>query len=160
MTKSIKFGNILDAKGLIIQGVNCQGVMGSGVARDIRAKWPKVYDEYYHFVNSYTGTKSQLLGSVQLVMVESDVVVANLFSQEHFGKDGRKYISYEAIHKGFTQIADMFKHENGISLTSLVVNYPTLGAGFGGGEWSIISQIIDSAFEPYPTVERVLWIKE
>ena len=32
--------------GLIIHGVNCQGVMGSGVALAIRNKWPVVYDEY------------------------------------------------------------------------------------------------------------------
>ena len=30
----------------ICHQVNCQGVMGSGVAKAIRDKWPQVYEEY------------------------------------------------------------------------------------------------------------------
>ena len=41
-TAHIKFGNILDAKGIIMHGCNAQGVMGSGLAKDIRERWPAV----------------------------------------------------------------------------------------------------------------------
>ena len=36
----------LESSGLIIQGVNCQGAMGSGIALAIKNRWPEVYDAY------------------------------------------------------------------------------------------------------------------
>ena len=50
---SIKFvnGNILtfperDEDTIICHQVNCKGVMGAGLAKQIRDKWPDVYDRY------------------------------------------------------------------------------------------------------------------
>ena len=50
---SIKFvnGNILtfperDEDTIICHQVNCKGVMGAGLAKQIRDKWPVVFDEY------------------------------------------------------------------------------------------------------------------
>ena len=40
-------GNLLDAREIVIlHGTNARGVMGSGVARQIRARWPNVYEIY------------------------------------------------------------------------------------------------------------------
>ena len=40
-------GNILNAtEGIIVQQVNCMGVMGAGLAKQIRDKWPSVYNRY------------------------------------------------------------------------------------------------------------------
>ena len=45
-----KKGNLLDAQtDVIAHQVNCQGVMGSGVAKQIKEKWPDVFKQYdYH----------------------------------------------------------------------------------------------------------------
>lgn len=33
-------------RGIVVHGVNCQGVMGSGVALAIRTKWPQIFESY------------------------------------------------------------------------------------------------------------------
>ena len=49
-----KEGNLLDAQtDVIAHQVNCQGVMGSGVAKQIRDKWPRVYDSYVTYCYDY-----------------------------------------------------------------------------------------------------------
>ena len=56
-------GNLLDSDcDYICHQVNCQGVMGSGIARQIRERWPRVYDGYKNFCK-YVGSDS-LLGKV------------------------------------------------------------------------------------------------
>ena len=40
-------GNLLDAtENVICHQVNCQGVMGGGLALQLRKKWPNVYEDY------------------------------------------------------------------------------------------------------------------
>ena len=49
MIKYIK-GDILNVtEGIIVQQVNCFGVMGAGLAKQIRDKWPSVYDTKIEF---------------------------------------------------------------------------------------------------------------
>ena len=39
-------GNLLDSDcDYICHQVNCQGVMGSGIAKQIRERWPEVYKD-------------------------------------------------------------------------------------------------------------------
>lgn len=40
-------GNILNVtEGIIVQQVNCMGVMGAGLAKQIKDKWPNIYNDY------------------------------------------------------------------------------------------------------------------
>ena len=85
----------------ICHQVNCQGKMNSGVAKAIREKWPIVFTTYWNtFLN-----KSNLLGTILTVDLndyepktwpESPIVI-NMFSQEHYGYDGKRYTSYDAF---------------------------------------------------------------
>ena len=63
--------------GFILHGVNCQRTMGSGVAKAIRAKWPKLYKEYKNTI--------PMLGKVQLIHINADLWVINCFTQEYYG---------------------------------------------------------------------------
>jgi O-acetyl-ADP-ribose deacetylase (regulator of RNase III) len=138
--------------GIIVHGVNCQGVMGSGVARAIRDKWPTVYD---HYIDKVTKDKDltlerygPLLGSIQLVTIEREkLYVINAFTQDKFGKDGKRYASYDAIDRCFYQIANLRLEEE---LKSLPVYIPQIGAGLGGGNWRAISAIIEQYFSISP----------
>ena len=151
--QQIKFGDILSIRsGIIVQGCNAQGVMGSGVAKAIREKYPQVYEEY-RGVYEQEGLP---LGSVVVSMINQGIglLVASAITQQFFGKDGKKYISYEAIHKAMMEIAGE------ADAIGLPIHYPLIGAGLGGGDWSIIQAIIDSVFAKYPQVQRTLWIRE
>lgn len=83
-------------RGIIGHGVNCQGVMGSGVALAIRNKFPKAYEEYKTLCDN-TVDKRDLLGTVQLVQINADLYIANMFTQFTFGGDGKKYASLQAV---------------------------------------------------------------
>jgi len=73
-------GNLLDApQPIIVHQVNCQGVMGSGVAKAIRDKYPQAYQAYRSMQESYT-VKSSLLGQAQIVSTNEHAII-NLFSQ-------------------------------------------------------------------------------
>ena len=89
-------GNLLDSKeDYICHQVNCRGVMGSGVAKAIRDKWPEVYDAYLQYVSMCVGTP---LGSVCFAPIENgDQEVANMFAQFTYGYDGLRYTSSDAF---------------------------------------------------------------
>jgi O-acetyl-ADP-ribose deacetylase (regulator of RNase III) len=151
--KKIKFGNMLDTEsgGILIHGCNAQGVMGSGIALEIKNRWPGCFAAYKDFL----ACRVDVLGGIAYYNIpDTTLSIANCITQEHFGKDGKKYVSYQAIQKAFTGVVAM------AHLTGEEVHYPLIGAGLGGGDWAIISEIIDSVFEKYPYVNRTLWIKE
>lgn len=48
MAVVIKEGNVFDSDAdIICHQVNCQGVMGSGVAKEVRERYPEVYYAYW-----------------------------------------------------------------------------------------------------------------
>lgn len=154
--KAIKFGDILSVnEGIIVQGCNAQGVMGSGLAKAIREKYPEVYEGYKIAFEDALFDRRALLGSAQAVQIKSkkNLYVVNGITQEFYGKDGRKYVSYSAIQAVFAQVAIMAKSKQ------LEVHYPMIGAGLGGGDWAVISEIIDTVFQD-SGIKRTLWISE
>lgn len=154
MKQKIKFGNILTLKeGILVHGCNAQGVMGSGVAGGMRIHHPNCYEAYVNFIENNRRNSIISLGEVCFYQ-DDKLTVANAITQEHYGKDKRQYVSYSAVQSVFKQVATEAER------TGQVVNYPLIGAGLGGGDWSVISTIIDNVFEDYPTVPRTLWIYE
>lgn len=132
-------GNLLDApEPLIIHGCNAQGVMGSGVAKAIREKWPVVFKAYRAWYKQEAFLhRSCCVGEVQIVLAEGlpqRKWVANLISQTHYGTDGRKYASYEAIMHGLTTIRD----ENWSH-----VAMPKIGCGLGGLQWTTVESLVE-----------------
>lgn len=129
-------GDLLTVKsGVIVHGCNSRGVMGSGVARVLRAKYPAMFEQY-HSDLSHSLVK---LGGVSWYRVDDSLKVASAITQEDFGGDGQRYVSYDAIEKAFFEIFYCAKH------IGSSVSLPFLGAGLGGGDWDVIEAIILSA---------------
>lgn len=117
-------------RGIVAHGCNCQGVMGSGVAKAIRSKWPKAYTTYSkHVSERSTDRGANLLGTVQLVEVGDGLFVANLFTQQFYGRDGKKYANIDAI-KAALRIA--MEVSAGFNLPLYM---PLIGCGLGGLSW-------------------------
>lgn len=118
-------GNLLyiDAD-IICQQVNCQGVMGAGLAKAIREKWPVVYSEYKKLCDSKT--PEELLGKIQLIRVEPNKYVLNIFGQLGYGRD-KVYTDYSALEEAFKSIEKDFKDYT-IAMPEL------LGCGLAGGD--------------------------
>jgi O-acetyl-ADP-ribose deacetylase (regulator of RNase III) len=122
-------GNIVnEIDGLIVQGVNCQGKMNSGLARVIRNKWPIVFEEYSRIIE-FAIDKETLLGDFHTILVDYKLVIGNIFSQVYYGYDSKKYADVSAIERGMTQaILFALKH-------SLKIKTVRIGCGLGGLSW-------------------------
>ena len=144
-------GNLLDADcDYICHQVNCQGRMGSGIAKSIKERWPIVYDQY---VNGYKEREKEisnmctfeysldvgetLLGHLQQVKVNNKQTVINMFAQQYCGYDGQRYTSYDAFWDCLEGIAASVPKGSKIG-------FPYgIGCGLGGANWKIIETMIE-----------------
>lgn len=127
--------------GVIAHGCNCQGKMGAGVAYAIRKRWPVVYFEYVDLCIKSTPT--QLLGSSQIVTItDTDIsflAVANCFTQEYYGKDGKIYADRSAIRTALIQPLRLAQKRDVPFFTSRI------GCNLGGLDWGADVEPIMSA---------------
>lgn len=127
----------LVTSGVIVHGCNAQGAMGSGVAKQLRAKYPDIFHSYCAHLYSMNELGLNPLGSVDFTTVAEGLVVANAITQEFYGRSGEKYISYTALKKCLETVA------NAYGSTSIHIPY-LIGAGLGGGDEEKILHIIET----------------
>ena len=114
----------------IMHGCNTQGVMGSGVARIIRDEFPEAYSAYI------AGSVASPLKLGQVITQTSNgKYIINAMTQQFFGRDGKRYVSYDAV-------ATVMRWVNDSGIPQVAM--PMIGAGLGGGDWSVIEAIIES----------------
>ena len=90
---------------VICHQVNCQGVMGAVIAKQIRARWPEVYTDYKKTIEraeaQIAGLENPpddiLLGAVACTTTIDGHRVASLFAQYDYGYGPRRYTNYEAF---------------------------------------------------------------
>ena len=137
-------GNLLESNcDYICHQVNCQGKMNSGIAKQIREKWPIVYKNYMEKYNILNGVSSALLGDIQIVGLWEDYYttdfhqsVINMFSQEHYGYDGRRYTSYDAFWNCLNLIKQTVPKGK-------IIGFPKkIGCDRGGANWPVILEMI------------------
>jgi len=154
-------GDILSVEsGVILQQVNAQCVMGSGVAKAIKAKYPSVFEEYVADLAPLPAR--QRLGRLVMVQVNSDLHVGNLVGQEFYGRQvvaytagglgTTKYTSYDALDSALLKFRRWALGPIGINEA---VHYPLLGAGLGGGHWPVIREILNCRLDG---LEHHLWL--
>ena len=131
--------------------VNAQGVMGAGIAVTVKELYPEAFKEYNLMCKAHSHEKHKLMGHCQLVQVDRDKWVANLFGQERYGYSGC-YTDYEALKQSLQTLKDEAVKNNWI-----VALPKYIGAGKAGGDWKIIREIIENVFCDYPVtlVEKV-----
>jgi len=113
---------------VIIHGCNCFNTMGAGIARTIATKYPQAYHADCATINA---DKSKL--GNYTCSLSNGFGIVNAYTQYSFG--GGRSVNYEAISRVFARIKKDF--------TGMRIGYPMIGAGLGGGNWKIISCIID-----------------
>lgn len=128
---------------LILHQVNCQGVMGSGIAKEIRKRMSESgFNDYRNFVLTY---KEKALGSVVFALRTDSINKKQWFvhciAQQFYGRDGKCYTDYEALQKCFITTYKFAKQHN------LTVAIPyKIGCGLAGGDWNIVYQMICDIF--------------
>ncbi|MDO6628755.1 macro domain-containing protein [Bacillus thuringiensis] len=137
-------GNLLDAtEDIIAQQVNCQGMMGSGLAKQIRAKHPEIYKRY----TDYCGDKVpyELLGELNIVAVTGGkyTYVANIFGQLNYGRQNVLYTDYAALELGLRKL----KHDAKSNRLTVAIPY-NLGCGLANGDWdNVVYPMIKEVFK-------------
>jgi O-acetyl-ADP-ribose deacetylase (regulator of RNase III) len=134
-------GNLFDTKiKTIVHGCNAQGAYGAGVAAIIRRDFPQAYHAYK---DKYEKNGKLELGSIIIAPcgdgnADNFKVIINAITQEYYGRDHKRYVSYNAI-------ADAMSRINLIAKLGLKeVAMPKIGAGLAGGNWNIIEAIVES----------------
>lgn len=133
-------GDILDVKvGIIGHQVNCQLVMGAGLALQIRKKYPHVFSEYRDITTRIK--PRHRLGRCQMVVAipPNNLFVANLFGQHNFRPRKVTHTDYNALSAAMNQLQtwrmQFFPH--------YPVYLPSgIGCGLAGGNWQVVSAII------------------
>lgn len=158
MPANIKNGDLLTAEsGIIIHGCNSRGVMGSGVARQIRDKWPVVYKAYRYSFE----TSGLELGDIQTVPVfnaDKSLLVVNAITQKDYGRDaGKVYVDYNAITEAFTKTLLIAKQLSDYNSAMMPIHYPKIGGGLANGDFNIIYASISEVLGNW---DHTLWLPE
>jgi O-acetyl-ADP-ribose deacetylase (regulator of RNase III) len=151
MIKTI-VGDLLSIKeGIIVHGCNGCGVMNSGIARQVKEQFPQVFGAYQkQYISPYA------VGSISNVKVADAKFIVNAITQRFYGADGKRYVNYEGVAECFTKVYYLAEYIASETGRRLPICFPKIGAGLGGGNWNIISTIID---ETIPDVyEKHLYI--
>ena len=118
----------------IVHGCNAQGRMGSGVAKLIKTIYPAAYDAY---MRAFDQPRQPKVGDVVWAEVDGKTI-ANAITQEFYGSDGARYVSYEGVRRAFRTINAVIAGQDDKRLCM-----PLIGAGLGGGSWPTIAAIIE-----------------
>ena len=139
MSVYFEIGNLLDAPvDYICHQVNCQGRMGSGIAKQIKEKWPVVYKSYMDYCEYFLtyNENKYLLGKCQFIDVTPTLTVINMFGQEGYGYDGRRYTSYDGFWMCLGEITKTVPKGSKIGFPAKI------GCGLGGANWEVIFRMI------------------
>lgn len=136
---------------MIVHCCNNKGVMRSGVAKQIKNKYPVAYDAYRSNYEKY----GLNLGEVIIVMINDNQYICNLIGQDGYGYDFKQYIDYKSFKMGLYRIRD-FMIKNGFKTIALPYN---IGCYRAGGKWEIVNGIIEEVFSDFIANSHNLKVK-
>lgn len=125
--------------------VNCQGVMGSGIAKQIKSELPLVYTSYRkRWLQEID--KKVLLGTAQKVIedyLHRDRAVYNLYAQFAYGTE-KRHVNYGAISLCLLNMSQQI-HER-----DTMIGFPyKMCSDRGGADWDIILEMIEFYFKDH-----------
>ena len=137
-------GDLFDSNANIIaHQCNCMGKFNSGVAKQVREKYPRVFLSYKSLCDTYSNCPENLLGMCDIMQVEKDRYIANLFGQLGYGYDGKQYTNLDALRKAMIELRDKTPKTQTIA-------FPYgLGSVRGGARFEDVYAIVEEIFEGY-----------
>lgn len=158
---------------LLIHGCNAQKVFGSGVALEMKNRYPLCFRAYSQFSaannlvegfnckygdssygHNYIYTDYESLGRVCFWVNphKGHRYIANAITQMTYGRNGGRYTSYEAVYSCLEKIRDFCLYKlNEQGDNSFITKGVALPYKFtcdrGGAEWSIVEAMIKFLFE-------------
>lgn len=119
--------------------------MGAGVAKVLYSKWPIIKSTYLN--------DPIVLGNTQVISVENNTKVFNMIAQHGImtkysdlglpvGNDNRPPIRYAKLVNAM-EIIQLYKD------IDAEIHCPKFGCGLAGGDWRIVSALIEELWCPY-----------
>lgn len=141
-------GNIFDGDAdIICHQVNTFGIMGAGIALQIKERFPDVYEVYKEKCSEFSKHQFNPLCHVLYCRTKySNVVIANLFSQIGMSTD------YNAMKICLQSIYNDCKKYN----ASVAIPYK-IGCGIAGGDWNKVYGIIEEIFSQDEDVKCTIY---
>ena len=131
-------GDILKSdEKIILHQVNCKGVMGAGIAKQIRDKYPEVYADYRERCFIYFCNLNGItpLGTILSSKTMDGKTICNLFAQNGYSKENCQ-TDYNALKSCLEKVNDEFYGE------TVAIPYK-MSCGLAGGDWSIVRKMIE-----------------
>ncbi|MEM9264533.1 MAG: Appr-1-p processing protein [Cyanobacteria bacterium P01_F01_bin.13] len=138
MNQTISRDILTVTHGVIVQQVNCQGVMGAGLAKQIADKWPRVKEEYLEICNRAVKPP---LGFYKLTRINEGLSVASVFGQDGYERKGC-HTNYMALIGGLKHLHAYTKNLKGETIYSMYIPHG-IGCGLAGGDWHVVSALIE-----------------
>lgn len=128
-------GNIFDGnENIICHQVNTFGIMGGGIALQVKNRFPKVFKEYELFCKNINNI--DILGNVLYGQYDDGKFIANCFSQDGWQTD------YSSLRNCLIKV----KNECQRLKYTVAIPYK-IGCGIANGDWDIVYKIIQEVFE-------------
>ena len=125
---------------VILHGCNCFNSWGAGIAVEIRKAFPRAYRAD---MQTEKGDKTKL-GTFTFAYIERfNLTVINCYTQYKYGRGLQA--DYKAIEAVLQKVA--------LAYPNAKVGLPKIGAGLAGGDWGVISQLIDKHLSDVVYVE-------
>lgn len=144
---NIIIGDLLDiTEGCIGHQVNTCGVFNAGIAKQIRLKYPSVYEAY---MEQYTNRQWRL-GDLQVVQLKEPegLSVCNIAGQRTYGRTGL-HTNYKSLELGLKKLNDYSENIG----KQIYLPYK-IGCGNAGGDWKKVSEIITRVIPSAIIVKR------
>lgn len=126
---------------ILLHVVNCQGVMGSGIAKEIRTRIPFAYQMYM---------KAYQNGHLKLGSMSTGNGIYNLAAQDRYGTD-KRHLNYGALGDCLNAVRNEMRYVTMFSDSEIVIPYK-MGCDRAGGDWNVVYEMIEYYFKDYEVV--------
>ena len=139
----------------IAHSCNTRNIMGGGIAKQIKSRYPQAYEADTEFYNNEYDENGQFIHALgkyskaeitNKFLLNDKGTIYNLYTQANIGAHERQ-VDYEYFWKALKNMQEdllFIQHETG---QPQVLGLPHgISCGLAGGNWKIISAIIDDVF--------------
>lgn len=138
-------GNLIDLAeqgyfDILVHGCNCQNTMGSGIAKEIRARYPEAYvvDTEYHKALAFIYGEPfvfEKLGNYTQCMPDKKFTIVNAYTQVNYLPRGIDHFEYESFKIILCKLSARFPDSR--------FGFPYIGMGLAGGDSDRIFDILE-----------------
>lgn len=112
-------------------------VWGGAFARAVKKRWGSAQVDFEQWARAEKGNLA--LGKLRVVEVVDKVAVATMVAQRGYGESTKPRIRYTALKTALDELAEIAAKQNA------TVHMPKIGSGQAGGNWDIISELVEDA---------------